>query len=80
MTEQEFLRTLELFDQHHILDHYRSLSFHQGRLFWDRTGNLDLHLAFQLYKKFCEVNSGAIDPVDHQPARCHLYPEGCRAR
>ncbi len=67
MPEHEFLRTLELFDQHHILDHYRSLSFHQRQAFLGSNGALDFHLAFQLYHKFCESNSGAIDPATVSP-------------
>ena len=62
MTDQEFLGTLELFEQLHILDHYRSLSSHQKQAFLDSNRDLDLHLVFQLYKKFREAAPGAIDP------------------
>ncbi len=69
MTEQEFLRTLELFDQHHILDHYRALSFPQRQAFLGPNGGLDFHLTFKLYKKFCDAaldhaGPAAIAPPD----------------
>lgn len=75
MTEQDFLRTLELFDQHHILDHYISLSFHQRQAFLGSNGDLDLHLAFQLYAKFCESNSSAIDPSTVSPPDVICIPK-----
>ena len=56
MTEQEFLATLELFDQSHILNHFRSLSFHQKQAFLDANAGLDIHLTFKLYKNFCKAD------------------------
>ncbi|MBP1748830.1 MAG: UDP-N-acetylglucosamine/UDP-N-acetylgalactosamine diphosphorylase [Deltaproteobacteria bacterium] len=73
MTEQEFLRTLELFDQHHIIEHYRSLSFHRRQAFLVDNGELDLHLAFKLYKKFCEA--GTIGPVTISPPDVITIPK-----
>lgn len=67
MTEQEFLRTLELFDQSHILEHYRSLSFHQREAFLGSNGELDIHLAFRLHKKFREAASGIVAPTAVSP-------------
>ncbi|MFA5616062.1 MAG: UTP--glucose-1-phosphate uridylyltransferase, partial [Syntrophorhabdaceae bacterium] len=67
MTEQEFLRTLELFDQHQVLDHYRALSFRQKEAFLGANGELDLYLAFKLYKTFCEAAPDPIDPAAVSP-------------
>ncbi len=76
MTDQEFLGTLELFEQLHILDHYRSLSSHHKRSFLDANRDLDLHLAFQLYGKFCGANPGAVDPAMISPPDIICVPKG----
>lgn len=67
MTDQEFLDTLELFEQRHILKHYRSLSAHHRRVFLDANRELDLHFMFQLYKKFCGVDPAIIDSAAISP-------------
>ncbi len=67
MTEQEFLRILELFDQHHIIDHYRSLNLHQREAFLKSNGELDYPLVFKLYKKFSQPAPGAVDSVAISP-------------
>jgi UDP-N-acetylglucosamine/UDP-N-acetylgalactosamine diphosphorylase len=67
MTDQEFLDTLELFEQHTIIEHYRSLSPHHGRAFLDANRDLDIHLVFQLHKKFCEPDPRVIDPAMISP-------------
>lgn len=65
--EQEFLKTLEHFGQHHILEHYRALSSHQREGFLAANASLDLRLVFNLYKKFSQADdsgqaSGVIRP------------------
>ena len=61
MTEQEFLAALELFDQSHILNHFKSLSSHQKQAFLDANGGLDIHLTFKLYKAFCKAASPPVN-------------------
>ncbi len=67
MTDQEFLDTLELFEQRHILKHYRTLSPPHRRSFLDANRELDIHLVFQLYKEFCRADHGIIDSATISP-------------
>lgn len=87
MTEQEFLRTLDHFDQHHILEHYRSLSSQQRDAFLQTALPLDLHLVFKLYREFCRAGNsgttfGTISPPDVVSVPHHVQErdEVARAR
>lgn len=68
MTERELLKNLELFDQYHILEHYRSLTSHQKQSFLEFNGNLDFHLVFRLYKDFCNTEAGRTKKMSISPA------------
>lgn len=65
--EQDFLKTLESYDQRHILDHYRSLTPHQRNVFLENSRGLDLRLVFALHRQFANADNSRRPPADISP-------------
>lgn len=53
MTEQELLHVLQQYGQDHLVDYYHALSSQHKHDFHRKILQLDIHLVFELYKKFC---------------------------
>lgn len=80
MTEPEFLRILDHFDQPHIMEHYHSLSSHQKTAFLETNSGLDFSLVFKLYRDFCKPANSARSPSVIRPPRVVVLPEDTAAR
>jgi len=76
MTPQEFLKVLEHFGQHHILEHFRALSSHQKEVFLEANRDLDLRLVFNLYRQFSGTDNSGRVPGTISPPRIICIPQG----
>jgi len=75
MTEPEFLRILDHFEQPHITEHYQSLSSDRKTVFLEANSGLDFSLVFKLYRDFCKPVVSPHTPSVIRPPRVVSLPE-----
>jgi len=78
MTEQDFLKTLQNYGQHHIVEHYRALTPHQRDVFLEANRDLDVPLVMRLHRQFCQSGDTRPSSAGISPPRVVSLPRSTR--
>ena len=75
MGEETLLKTLEVYNQQHIIDHYEKLTSEKQRQFLDNLHRTNLDIVFKIYENFMHKKPTQTHSSDIKPAHVITIPK-----